>query len=96
MKKILYILISTLFVASGCAQTNNVNTPYYRNALTSMMIYHPEDEFGYDVYKIFTHLPAFEKFDNHDVDRIHKKLSDNRHFVQVHILLYTLPGIPSL
>ena len=33
-----------------------------------MMIYHPEDEFGYDVYKIFTHLPALEKFDNHDVD----------------------------
>lgn len=68
MKKILCIVISTLFVASGWAQTNSVNTPYYRNALTNMMIYHPEDEFGYDVYKIFTHLPAFEKFDNHDVD----------------------------
>ena len=68
MKKILYILISTLFVVTSWAQTNSVNTPYYRNALTSMMIYHPEDEFGYDVYKIFTHLPALEKFDNHDVD----------------------------
>ena len=68
MKKLLYILIISLFVVNGWAQTNNINKPYYRNALTSMMIYHPEDEFGYDVYKIFTHLPAFEKFDNHDVD----------------------------
>ena len=68
MKKLLYILFISLFVVNGWAQTNNINKPYYRNALTSMMIYHPEDEFGYDVYKIFTHLPAFEKFDNHDVD----------------------------
>ena len=34
--------------------------------------------------------------DNHDVERIHTKLRDKRHFVPVHILLYTLPGVPSL
>ena len=34
--------------------------------------------------------------DNHDVERIYTKLQNKDHFVPVHILLYTLPGIPSL
>ncbi len=34
--------------------------------------------------------------DNHDVERIYTKLSNKAHFMPVHILLYTLPGIPSL
>ena len=34
--------------------------------------------------------------DNHDVDRIASKLQDKRQFYPLHMLLYTLPGIPSL
>ena len=34
--------------------------------------------------------------DNHDVERIMTKLRDKRHFLPVHVLLYTLPGIPSV
>lgn len=34
--------------------------------------------------------------DNHDVERIYTKLINKRHFTTVHILLYTLPGIPSI
>ena len=34
--------------------------------------------------------------DNHDVERITTKLRDRRHYLPVHVLLYTLPGIPSL
>ena len=34
--------------------------------------------------------------DNHDVERIYTKLNNKAHFMPVHILLYTLPGIPSL
>ncbi len=34
--------------------------------------------------------------DNHDVERIYTKLNNKSHFVPVHILLYTLPGIVSL
>ncbi|MBR3933164.1 MAG: alpha-amylase [Clostridia bacterium] len=34
--------------------------------------------------------------DNHDVERIYSKLNNKCHFVPVHILLYTLPGIPSV
>lgn len=34
--------------------------------------------------------------DNHDVERIYTKLRNKAHFVPVHILLYTLPGVPSI
>ena len=34
--------------------------------------------------------------DNHDVERIYTKLNNKSHFVPAHIMLYTLPGIPSL
>ena len=34
--------------------------------------------------------------DNHDVERIMTRLRDKRHFLPVHVLLYTLPGIPSV
>lgn len=34
--------------------------------------------------------------DNHDVERIITKLKNKEHYLPVHILLYTLPGIPSL
>ena len=34
--------------------------------------------------------------DNHDVERIYTKLWNKAHFVPVHVLLYTLPGIPSV
>lgn len=34
--------------------------------------------------------------DNHDVERIYTKLSNKAHFAPVHIMLYTLPGIPSI
>ena len=34
--------------------------------------------------------------DNHDVERIHTKLQNKAHYLPVHILLYALPGIPSV
>ena len=34
--------------------------------------------------------------DNHDVARIASKLRDPAHFLPVHVLLYALPGVPSL
>ena len=34
--------------------------------------------------------------DNHDVERIYTKLSNKAHFLPIHIMLYTLPGIPSV
>lgn len=34
--------------------------------------------------------------DNHDVERIHTKLNNKAHLIPVHILLFALPGIPSV
>lgn len=41
-------------------------------------------------------LKLYNFVDNHDVERIHTKLVNKAHFTPVHILLYTLPGIPSI
>lgn len=41
-------------------------------------------------------LTLYNFVDNHDVERIHTKLSNKAHFAPVHVLLYTLPGIPSI
>lgn len=41
-------------------------------------------------------LKLYNFVDNHDVERIYTKLTDKAHFAPVHILMYTLPGIPSL
>lgn len=41
-------------------------------------------------------LRLYNFVDNHDVERIFTKLNNKAHFVPVHILLYSLPGIPSV
>lgn len=41
-------------------------------------------------------LKLYSFVDNHDVERIYTKLNNKAHFVPVHIMLYTLPGVPSL
>ena len=41
-------------------------------------------------------LKLYNFVDNHDVERIYTKLNNKSHFVPVHILMYTLPGIPSV
>ena len=41
-------------------------------------------------------LKLYSFVDNHDVERIYTKLKNKNHFAPVHVMLYTLPGIPSL
>ena len=41
-------------------------------------------------------LRLYNFVDNHDVERIYTKLRCKEHFLPVHVLLYALPGIPSL
>ncbi len=41
-------------------------------------------------------LRLYNFVDNHDVERIWTKLNNKAHYVPVHILLYTLPGLPSI
>ena len=44
----------------------------------------------------FKSLKLYNFVDNHDVERICTKLTKKAHFVPVHILMYTLPGVPSV
>ena len=41
-------------------------------------------------------LNLYTFVDNHDVERIYTKLRNKAHFLPVHVMLYTLPGIPSI
>ncbi len=41
-------------------------------------------------------LSLYNFVDNHDVERIYTKLNNKAHFLPVHVLLYTLPGVPSI
>lgn len=41
-------------------------------------------------------LKLYTFVDNHDVERIYTKLTNKAHFLPIHIMLYTLPGIPSI
>ena len=41
-------------------------------------------------------LKLYSFVDNHDVERIYTKLTNKEHFLPVHVMLYTLPGVPSI
>ena len=41
-------------------------------------------------------LKLYTFVDNHDVERIYTKLKKKEHFLPVHVMLYTLPGVPSI
>lgn len=41
-------------------------------------------------------LKLYSFVDNHDVERIITKLKKKEHFFPVHVMLYTLPGIPAI
>ena len=65
-----YIIPVALLMAlatQAIAQDDGLIKNYRRNALATMMIYHPKDQFGYDVYKIFRDLPEQEKYDEHQI-----------------------------
>lgn len=57
-------------------------------------------EIAHTVQRTLGLIPAQIKLynfvDNHDVERISTKLMNKAHYMPVHILLYTLPGIPSV
>ena len=43
-----------------------------------------------------SNLNLYTFVDNHDVERIYTKLNNKAHFLPTHVMLYTLPGIPSI
>lgn len=70
MKHLMYIcslLAITLMVSNEAfAQANTLK--YRRNAMADLLVYHPEDEFGYNIYEAFDALPVPDKYDDHSID----------------------------
>ena len=69
---------------SGCNEHN-----FFEIAHTVKRLY----DMGAGKYE---NLKLYNFADNHDVERIASKLQNKEHFSVVHILMYTLPGIPSI
>jgi len=64
MRRVFLLSMLALMGVSMFAQELNT---YRRNALTTMLVYHPEDEFGGEIYKAFDSLPIPDKYDDHSV-----------------------------
>lgn len=47
-----------------CSQAQE-QLSYRRNSLATMLVFHPEDEFGPEIYKAFDSLPVPDKYDDH-------------------------------
>ena len=52
--------------AALVAQAQN-DLSYRRNSLATLLVYHPEDEFGPEIYKAFYSLPIPDKYDDHTI-----------------------------
>ena len=79
---------------------HSVTNYHLHKALYSGYNDHNFFEIAHTVKRLYdmggTRLKLYNFVDNHDVERIISKLSTPNGFAPVHILLYTLPGIPSI
>ena len=62
--KFLIILFCACAVIAAQAQNT---LSYRRNSLATMLVYHPEDEFGKEIYRAFDSLPIPDKYDDHTI-----------------------------
>ena len=63
-------ILSILCVCAVLAVQAQSNMEYRRNSLATMLVYHPEDEFGGEIYKAFDSLPIPDKYDDHTVSNM--------------------------
>ena len=62
--------LTILCVCAVLAVQAQSNMEYRRNSLATMLVYHPEDEFGGEIYKAFDSLPIPDKYDDHTVSNM--------------------------
>lgn len=64
------VRFKTLFILLACvvlsAQAQE-ELKYRRNSLATILVFHPEDEFGPEIYKAFDSLPIPDKYDDHTI-----------------------------
>ncbi len=58
-------MIATLFGSLSLYAEQTLT--YRRNALATLLVYHPEDEFGAEIFKAFDSLPMPDKYDDHQL-----------------------------
>ena len=56
-------IVLLLACVTLCAQAQDALS-YRRNSLAMLLVYHPEDEFGKDIYAAFDSLPLPDKYDD--------------------------------
>ncbi len=61
------IAIILLLACATIAQAQE-SLSYRRNSLATVLVYHPEDEFGPEIYKAFDSLPIPDKYDDHTIE----------------------------
>ncbi len=67
MKQTLLTLV-TLFILLSPFTGEVEGASYRRNSLATMLVFHPEDEFGEEIYKAFDSLPIPDKYDDHTIE----------------------------
>jgi len=70
-------IITLLCVCAVIAAQAQEQLSYRRNSLAMMLVYHPEDEFGGEIYKAFDSLPIPDKYDDHTIAGM--RVINNRH-----------------
>jgi len=60
-------LIALLLVCTTLSVQAQEQLEYRRNSLATVLVYHPEDEFGNEIYKAFDSLPIPDKYDDHSI-----------------------------
>lgn len=69
MKKLYSILLlcSVSLLASANEADSTKIAKYHRSSLFTVMIQHPETQFGKEIHDVFLNMPTPDKFDNHDL-----------------------------
>ena len=62
------ILMTIIFLACVLTTQAQEDLSYRRNSLATVLVYHPEDEFGGEIYKAFDSLPIPDKYDDHTIE----------------------------
>ena len=74
MKKRLYRnrllgwLILSIFIFHFSPSFAQEQLNYRRNSLATALVFHPEDEFGPEIFKAFDSLPSPDKYDDHTIE----------------------------
>lgn len=66
MRKWFFVFLSVILLSSN-VYGQDTSTKYRRSSLYSILIRHPEKEFGKDIDTVFRIVPIPEKFDNHNL-----------------------------